>query len=140
MKRRALLVCSSYEALAGRHNDLACMRRVLERYDFETTCLVDRDATRTAILSSYDALIAATQPDDAAVFYYTGHGGLVTNSDYQPSDELPPHLQHICPSDFGATVGQDFRGITSFELSLQLAALSRRTANATVIFECCFSA
>ena len=140
MARRALLIQSGYDPLTGLPNNVACISQVLRARGFE---LEQRDgpaATRAEILKAYHDLIAHAASEDAIVIYYTGHGGLTTNQSYTPDDDLPRYIQNICPTDFGETTDDDFRGISSFELSLLLAALTRKTKNVTLILECCFSA
>jgi len=140
MTRRALIIRSDYDAVAGAHNSAECMAQVLGARGFELTLCEGPAATRRSILAAYDRLIERAQAEDAIVIYYAGHGGLATNSRYTPGSPLPRHVQHICPADFADTRDDDFRGICALELSLQLARLTAKTANATVILECCFAA
>ena len=140
MTRRALIIRSGYDPPAGAHNAAECIGQVLQARGFELVPCVGPAATRRGILAAYDELIERAMPEDAVVVYYAGHGGLATNSSYTPGSPLPPHVQHICPSDFAETSDDDFRGISSLELSLKLAALTARTPNATVILDCCFAA
>ncbi|HET7501460.1 MAG TPA: caspase family protein [Kofleriaceae bacterium] len=138
--RRALIIRSGYDPVAGVHNAADCIGQVLRTRGFELVLCEGPAATRRGILAAYDDLIARAQPDDAIVIYYAGHGGRATNDSYTPGSQLPPCVQHICPTDFAETRDGDFRGICALELSLKLAALTRRTANATVILECCYAA
>jgi len=140
MAKRALVIRSDYDSLPGVHNSAACTTSLLQSRGFEIVPCLGADATRRGILCAYDQLIAQTCAGDAAVIYYTGHGGLVTNTEHAHDAALPRNIQHICPSDFAETTDGDFRGIGALELSLQLAALTSKTTNATVILECCFSA
>ena len=140
MAKHALIIESGYDPLAGFRNSTACIGQVLRSRGFEIERCEGPAATRAGILKAYDGLIAHATSQDAIVIYYTGHGGLTTNQTYTPDADLPRYIQNICPTDFGQTTDDDFRGISSFELSLQLAALTRKTKNATVILECCYSA
>jgi len=140
MTRRALIIQSDYDPLAGFRNSAACIGQVLRSRGFEIERCEGPGATRAGILKAYDELIARASTEDAIVIYYTGHGGLTTNQTYTPDTDLPRYIQNICPTDYGSTTDDDFRGVSSFELSLQLAALTRKTKNVTVILECCFSA
>lgn len=140
MARRALIVESEYQALSGFRQSATCIEQVLRARGFAIAACRGREATRDGILAAYGALIADARADDAVVVYYSGHGGIVANTTYVPDGDLPRYVQHICPSDFARTTEDDFRGITAIELSLLLAALTRRTRNATVILECCYSA
>ncbi|HEX2687418.1 MAG TPA: caspase family protein [Kofleriaceae bacterium] len=140
MAKRALIIRPDYDPLAGFRNSADCIDQVLRSRGFEIELCADREATRAGILQAYDRLIQGTRSDDAVAVIYIGHGGLTTNQNYSPNADLPRCIQNICPTDFGKTTDDDFRGISSFELSLQLAALTRKTRNATLILECCFSA
>jgi Caspase domain len=140
MAKRALILRPDYEPLAGFHNSAACIDQILSARGFEIERCEGPGATRAGILHAYDGLIRRTDPDDAVVIYYAGHGGLTTNQTYTPDADLPRYIQNICPTDYGSTTDDDFRGISAFELSLQLATLTRKTTNATVILECCFAA
>jgi hypothetical protein len=141
MTRRALLVGSQVGLLAT-VNDLAAMRAALERHGFECRIASGRAATRSAICAAYRELIAETQPDDAAVFYFTGHGGHFPNPNYSPGGPrgVPRHYRFIVPTDFDETTDSDFRGITNHELAFLLDSLLARTKNVTVILDCCHAA
>ncbi|MET0792229.1 MAG: caspase family protein [Polyangiaceae bacterium] len=128
--RRALLLGSQTNGLAGVELDVANLAKALGRWDFAVTTRTGNDATRAGILAAYERLIAETQPDDAVCVYYSGHGGRLAN----PYPEGPRFLQYIVPTDHGA---EEFRGVMSFELSALLAQLTARTPNVTVILDCC---
>jgi len=72
------------------------------------------------------------------------NGGLAANPDYQPMTAegtlVPRYYQFIVPVDIEEPTDDDFRGITSLELSALLAQLTRKTKNATVILDCCHAA
>ncbi len=140
MAKRALILRPDFEPLEGFQNSAACIDQILKSRGFEIKWCEGPAATRAGILEAYEGLIARARAEDAIVIYYIGHGGLTTNQTYTPDADLPRYIQHICPTDFGQTTDDDFRGISSFELSLQLAALTRKTKNVTVILECCYAA
>ncbi len=140
MVKRALIIRSGYNPLAGFENSASCIAQSLRTRGFEIVSCEGGHATRAGILRAYEDLIGHARPDDAVVVYYVGHGGLVTNPSYTPGGDLPRHFQYICPTDFAQTTEVDFRGISSPELSLRLVALSRKTRNATVILDCCYAA
>jgi len=140
MAKRALIVRPDHDPLAGFRNSAACIGQVLQSRGFDLELCEGPAATRAGILQAYDGLAARASAEDAIVIYYIGHGGLTTNQTYTPDADLPRYIQNICPTDFGQTTDDDFRGISSFEFSLQLAALTRKTKNVTVVLECCFSA
>jgi hypothetical protein len=130
----ALVVGCSDGGLAGVEGDVEAMADALGQRRFDVDVLVGDRATRRGILESFDALIARARPDLPAVFYYSGHG-LWAKSDATLS--IP--CQGIRTADQAATTADDFRGITSWELSIKQAELTRKTRNVTVILDCCFA-
>jgi hypothetical protein len=138
--KRALVICSGWDPVPAMINSAACAEQMLRAWGFEVTRCDAARATRQGILDAYDHLIASSRATDAAVVYYTGHGNLVVNSQYAVDAGLPSMFRNVCPTDFAQTRDGDFHGISSYELSLQLAALTARTQNATVILECCYAA
>jgi Caspase domain len=139
MVKRALILRPDFESLAGFRNSAACIDQVLRSRGFDIESCEGADATRAGILHAYDGLIENAHTDDAIVIYYVGRAALTTNREYAPDADLPRYIQNLVPTDYGETTEGDFRGISSFELSLQLAALTRKTKNVTLIFDCCFS-
>ena len=85
--RRAMLIgIDSYPYvphLDGCVNDVRLMRSVLiATFGFSPdniNVLTNGQATRNAILSAFDALIAATLTDDIVVIHYAGHGSRMTD-------------------------------------------------------------
>ena len=114
------------------------------KWDFTLQLCKGLNATRNGILAKYDELIQNTAFNDATVIYYSGHGGLAVNPKYQPMEDLgvlsPRYHQFIVPVDMEETNDEDFRGITSLELSKLLAELTSRSKNVTIIMDCCHSA
>ncbi|GAB2568204.1 hypothetical protein Aab01nite_43760 [Paractinoplanes abujensis] len=131
MTRKALLIGSQTNGLAGVLNDVEAMAAALEPRGFHVTRLVTPAATREAVLDAYEKLIVDARPDDAFVLYYSGHGGRARAED-------GPGLPFIVPDDFDDT--GDFRGITGVELSIRLARLTEVAGNATVVLDCCHAA
>lgn len=133
MARRALVVSSQIEGLKGVDNDAASMAAALGARGFEIDLRTGVAATRAGILDGYDRLIANSTPDDVAVFYYAGHGAHASVSEEGRS------WQCIVPSDYRAGNGEDWRGITAWELSIKQQELTERTRNVTTILDCCHS-
>ena len=141
MTRKALLIGAETGGLTGVRNDVAAMRRAIEPRGFEIAELTSPHATRAGILDAYDQLVAQADHDDAIVVYYSGHGGLLIPPDGAGADdEERPELQFIVPDDYADSTDGDFRGITSYELSVALAKLTGVTPNVTVVLDCCHSA
>lgn len=135
MRRRALLLGVPGSGL----NVTLAMERlgpVLERMGFAVAKLVGRRATRVEILRQLDRLVRSSEPGDAAVVYYFGHGGRVRFPDLPP-----PWGEHV----FGyVTCHRELRGgpweaVLDQELSTRLTALDSRCGNVTAILDCCFS-
>jgi hypothetical protein len=136
-RRRALLVGSPWGGLEGVGSDIVKMGRELRAWGFEIDELVGAAATRDGILGAVRELALWAQEGDAVVIYYSGHGGrawLVADE----SERDRPAWAFLVPMDIEGPPG--FRGIADLELSIEIDALSRRTANVTVILDCCHSA
>lgn len=131
----ALLVGSPGANLDGVDRDLRSMSAMLQERRFAVEVRIGAQATRDGILAGYDELIARCRPDQAAVFYYSGHG-------YREilEKEHSRSWQGISPTDMNASDTNDFRGITAWELSIKQAQLTARTRNVTVILDCCHAA
>lgn len=140
MMKRALIIEPDYGPRPWFVNSARCIDQFLRQRGFEIHRREGPDATRAGILAAYAGLTARTEASDTAVVCYVGHGMTLEIGGHSLGRELPPYLQFICPSDFAQTTEDDFRGITAAELSLQLAALTERTPNTTVILECCHAA
>jgi Caspase domain len=130
--KRALVVGSQIEGLRGVDADTDRMSAMLEARGFEIDHRTAARASRAGILAGYDALIAASGADDAAVVYYSGHGFYASIA----SEQLRS-WQCIAPTDLRDGGVDDWRGITAWELSIKQAELTARTTNVTVILDCC---
>ncbi|MEM9457736.1 MAG: caspase family protein [Myxococcota bacterium] len=141
MTHRALII--------GCRNDLAAVPHDVERvrawlatvgFAQDTTVLL-QDATRDAILAALGSLVDRTEPGDAVVIYYSGHGGRIYLPDTEPWAlgrlVAPRFDQFLVPIDHDQ--GDLFRGIYRIELTLWIARLTAKTDNVTVILDCCFS-
>ena len=141
MKRRALLVGSAL-GLSATTNDVLAMQSELELYNFECHTLTEAAATRAGILGAFHDLIERAGPEDAAVFYYSGHGGLAPNPRFSPAriGQLPKSFRYLVPIDYPQSTEQDFRAITNHELGWLIEGLRARTENVTVVLDCCHAA
>lgn len=134
MSGRALLIGAGHRDLRGAENDVAAMAAALSRRGFEVRRCVRDDATRAAILSAYEQLIEQVAENEPALVFFSGHGGY---ADAPERDGLP--LQFIVPNDYDTAAVDDFRGITSVELSILQDRLCAKTKNVTVVLDCCHS-
>ena len=141
--RRAMLIgIDTYPhvpQLDGCVNDVRLMRSVLVgTFGFapdNINLLTNGQATRDAILSAFDALIAATSTDDIVVIHYAGHGSRMTDRE---GDEPSGFDSTIMPFDSGRAPHEN-RDITDDEIQLKLEALCAKTSYATLVFDACHS-
>src|SRR5262245_47116853 len=126
MAQHALVLGSQIEGLRGVDNDTRRMAAMLDARGFAVDLRVGGAATRAGMLAGYDHLIAALSSDDAAVIYYCGHGYHATVPEEARS------WQCIAPTDLRASTDTDWRGITSWELSIKQSQLTAKTRNVTV--------
>lgn len=141
MTSRALVVGASGATLTGVTHDLDTITGLLTARGFTITRLEDGAATRAGILAAYRDLITASAVDDAAVFFYAGHGGVVAQAATAgQASSMAAVYQFICPSDIDDSGDGDFRGITALELAALQTELTDRTTNVTTILDCCHAA
>ena len=138
MQRRALLIGCPVGALRATERDVGSVGAFLEAHGFSVDARCGPAATRDAILDGYRRLVADSGDGDAALVYYSGHGGLAVNPAPEPGE--PEQFQFIVPIDIARSTDAEFFGITSLELSALQAELTARTANVTVILDCCHAA
>jgi hypothetical protein len=94
-------------------------------------------ATRDGIVAGYERLIRDTDAGDAAVIYYSGHGGYTVNLEASAGTRT---FQNLVPTDHDLSTDDDYRGVTALELSLLQQRLTAKSKNVTVILDCCHSA
>ncbi|KAM0127189.1 hypothetical protein ACHAO1_009669 [Botrytis cinerea] len=141
LTKRALLIASPFGGLQGPEHDVETMTKALQINGFDdiTKC-VAAEATRDNILEKWRELIDRTMPDDAIVFYYSGHGALAKpHSPVSDNGIQSKSLQFIVPMDYDKSNAKDFRGIFDIEISHLLWRVTAKTQNVTVILDCCHS-
>ncbi len=106
-------------------DDASKMSDVLSspKYGFTVDVIQDRNATHDKIMAALDKLAGSAQPDDAVVFYFSGHGA---NSNRQFT---------LCPID--ALPDKDDNDIKEQDIVAWLGRLKAR--NVTLILDCCFT-
>lgn len=118
--------------LLGCVNDARLMHRVLvDSYAFEPSricLLLDRDATREAILEALDDLLRETERDDLVFVHFSGHGSQV-----EWQDGL---AESIVPHDSGRKPHPN-RDIVDVEIAAWISRLSRRTPYLTLVVDAC---
>jgi hypothetical protein len=132
--RRALCIgIDTYDppnALAGCVNDANDWAAALRALGFDTSLLLNADATRQAILDALTELVASSRPGDVTVFQYAGHGTRVPDVD---GDEMNGRDSALCPIDFPAG---------RFLIDDDIRRVMQRLAdgvNLTCFFDCCHS-
>ena len=106
MVKKALLVgLNAYPApitsLQGCINDVRQMESTLKRYfgfnPEDIRVLLDKDATRKAVLGGIEWLVEAAEPGDVLVFHYSGHGSQVDDDggdEWECRDEILVPYDH----------------------------------------------
>lgn len=112
------------------------MGSLLRAYGFEIIECDGATATRDNIVAALQQLVVDTAPEDAVVVYYSGHARRTPIPDFEPNDAVPAAVEHLCPSDYGASADKRFVGISAGELSLIFSHM--RSANVTALFDCCY--
>ena len=110
------------------------------RLGFDTRKLIESAATADGIRAAYAELAQDCGRDDAALVYYSGHGGRFMNRLRQKDPGLPNSLRFIVLTDYAQASGGVFPWILAEELSVMRRDLTERTRNVTTIFDCCHSA
>ncbi|GAA0247328.1 hypothetical protein GCM10010492_53710 [Saccharothrix mutabilis subsp. mutabilis] len=140
-RRRALLIGAETFGLSGVVRDLDSMDGLLRSKGFAVERCAGPEATYGGILSAFDRLTRATEPRDAVVVYYSGHGGRQLRADWvqRRARGQPAYITYLVPIDFDDSTDDDFRGVLSAELSTVQARLTERTRNVTMVLDCCFA-
>lgn len=148
MTHRALLIGSETYGLTGCNADVALMKVMLAARGFAAIdTRTDSDASRAGITDGVEELIGALRPGDAALVYYSGHGGRVARPDFaaRKAAGLTVHFQFIVPHDMAKSDSGDFRGVLSEELTRWQRRLTDafrsmgEVPNVTTILDCCHS-
>ncbi len=127
---------TTYVDLAGSVRDArAVQQMLLDIFGFrpeEVRLLLDREATRAAILAGLEDLCDGAGPDDEIFFYFAGHGSQVRNL---LSDELDKLDESLVPAD-SAAGAPDLR---DKELRRLANRMLDRGARLTVVLDSCHS-
>jgi metacaspase-1 len=122
--------------LRGCVNDVALVRGLLKEFfavpNEHLRVVVNSRATKANILHRLEATIAAAEPGDVVVFYFSGHGSQIRDRD---GDELTDGLDEIiCPYDMDWDRGTY---IVDDELDDRFAGLPPGVL-LEAFFDCCF--
>lgn len=123
--------------LKGAVNDARAMQAILiNRFQFnpdQIDTLINRMATREAIIESLKKLLERSKANDYVVIFYAGHGSQVKNSLSKESDQKD---ETIVPSDAWKAGVKDIR---DKELSTLYNQFLDKGIRLTVIMDCCHS-
>ena len=137
---RALLIgIDEYQyvsPLRGSKEDVAAMKKFIKKVwgykNYQIKVLVDRQATKKAILRAFDNwLIKGTKRGDRVLFYYSGHGYYVWDTS---GDEDDGYDETLCPVDTNLNSSSM---ILDDEMEQRLKRLKNRRV--TVIVDACHS-
>jgi hypothetical protein len=132
---RDVSVRGTISNLEGSANDAQAVAQVITaRFGFRRTdvrVLLDRAATRKAILDSLTAMLARSKPGDVAFFSFAGHGALRRNT-LTPGKQVD---QTLVPVDANAGA-EDIR---DKELAALLAPAAARGVIITMVVDACNS-
>lgn len=128
---------ASWPSLSGAVNDIEAMRAMLVgRYGFDdgdVLLLTDQEATRQAILRAVtEHLVKPARKDDVVVFYFSGHGSQVKNTESDEPDRLD---ESIVPAD--SKVGRP--DVRDKELRRLFNQILDQRADLVVILDSCHS-
>lgn len=129
-------------ALRGCVNDITAMRTLLterlasEHFELDARVLVNKEATRQAIIDGFRKHLTRAEGDDLALFYFSGHGS---------QEPAPPEFWHLEPDRLNETiVCYDSRrdgvyDLADKEIAQLLAEVARKDPHVLVILDCCHS-
>lgn len=125
--------------LEGPKNDVPLIEKLLkEKHGYSADSirvLLDKDATRAAILASIDEwLVAGTQPGDRVYIYFSGHGLQVKDLNGDEEDGLDEALSTY---DIAAGDGDWTNVILDDEIDVMLARLKDRVVS--IVIDACHS-
>lgn len=128
--------------LSGCVNDIEAVKELLRAisadagFHLDLRMLRNSDATRAAIIEEFRDHLAKATRDDAALFYYSGHGSQET---------APPEHWHLEPDRLNETLvcydSRDEGGwdLADKELAVLIAEIAAREPHVLCVLDCCHS-
>jgi hypothetical protein len=132
-------------ALRGCVNDLEKVALYLEKesinFDVHIKKLVNAEATKDGIVSTFTKHFEPATKDDVVFFYFSGHGTQEDADQVFWSVEEDHKLESLVPYDgYKLTGGQQrFRLLADKELRYLISNLSKKESHILTIFDCCHS-
>ena len=104
------------------------------------TTLVDRQATRAAMIDTFRSHLGQAGPGDVALFSYSGHGSEEPAPPAFAELEASGRIQTLVPVDVGRRrKGPLVRPIADKELAVLIAEVTARGPHVVVLLDCCHS-
>lgn len=128
--------------LQGCVNDIQAIQDFLQErvatdgYQLRVRTLLNREATRQAIIDGFRKHLCQAQSDDIVLFYYSGHGS---------QEQAPKEFWHVEPDRLNETlVCYDSRreggwDLADKELAKLIAEVAAQNPHITLILDCCHS-
>jgi hypothetical protein len=130
-------------ALYGCKNDVThvvdyLQGRLGDRLHLQT--LLDREATRAAIIDAFRTHLAPAGASDVALFYFSGHGMEEPSPPEFAALDPTGRIQVLVCSDTGRRVeGKLQRGLADKELAALIRELAPKGAHIVIVLDCCHS-
>ena len=133
---------SPVPSLNGCVNDILAIKEYLQArvatdgYQLHLRTLLDRDATRQAVIDGFRQHLCQASSEDVAFFYYAGHGS---------QEQAPQEFWSIEPDRLDETlVCYDSRSpggwdLADKELAKLIAEVAQNNPHITIILDCCHS-
>ena len=129
-------------SLKGCVNDITAVaeylrERIIENeYTLHVQTLIDREATRHAVINGFRKHLCQAESNDVALFYYSGHGS---------QEEAPPEFWHLEPDHLDETLvcwgsrTENGWDLADKELAHLIAEVAQRNPHIVVCLDCCHS-
>ncbi len=128
--------------LHGCRNDIAALELYLgaRATDTQLRTLIDREATKDAVVAAFREHLGRAGRGDVALFAYAGHGSEEPAPPQLAALEPSGRIQTIVLQDCGRRIeGRLRRPLADKELSLLIAEVSSGGAHVVVVLDCCHS-
>ncbi|BAY91210.1 MULTISPECIES: caspase family protein [unclassified Tolypothrix] len=128
--------------LQGCVNDVTAIKEYLEGrvdsdgYQLHLRTLLNKDATREAIINGFRQHLCQAESEDVAFFYYAGHGS---------QEEAPQEYWTIEPDRLNETLvcydsmSPGGWGLADKEIAKLIAEIAQKNPHITIIMDCCHS-
>ncbi|MGX1364730.1 hypothetical protein RKD19_000089 [Streptomyces canus] len=120
--------------LAGCVNDVVAAEQWLRRQPDvwpEVECLRDADATRSALRKGIEEHLGSSEPDDTALFWFSGHGSeRPTDNPFAPTGTSQALVCHDSLTNGG-------QPLLDSELGVMLDRIARKGVHVLAVLDCC---